>query len=215
MARHVPLNTRYKRPNPNRSFVRILHIFTEGEFTEKEYINALFNLLDNKFSCRGKFQIKIISSKGKSSPKNILDSIKKTKKSFQNKDSNEVWCLIDQDQWPEDDVLILQEGKNVKQSVSIYKVLQSIPKFELWILLHFDKANGVVTAKEVDQKLKSYLPQYNKHLSANLFTLENVTVAINNARLRTRNNHDAQTSVYELVEHMLELAQEGAAINTP
>ena len=90
MARHVPLNTRYKRPNPNRSFVRSLHIFTEGEFTEKEYINALFNLLDNKFSCRGKFQIKIISSKGKSSPKNILDSIKKTKKSFQNKDSNEV-----------------------------------------------------------------------------------------------------------------------------
>ena len=58
MARHVPLNTRYKRPNPNRSFVRSLHIFTEGEFTEKEYINALFNLLDNKFSCRGKFQIK-------------------------------------------------------------------------------------------------------------------------------------------------------------
>ena len=42
MARHVPLNTRYKRPNPNRSFVRSLHIFTEGEFTEKEYINSKF-----------------------------------------------------------------------------------------------------------------------------------------------------------------------------
>ena len=52
---------------------------------------------------------------------------------FGDKTSNEIWVLIDQDDWPASDVESLKEGKSIRQAVSIYKVLQSIPKFELWV----------------------------------------------------------------------------------
>ena len=83
---------------------------------------------------------------------------------FGDKTSNEIWVLIDQDDWPASDVESLKEGKSIRQAVSIYKVLQSIPKFELWVLLHFDKANGISTSKEIDERLKTIIQNYNKHL---------------------------------------------------
>lgn len=69
-----------------------------------------------------------------------------------------------------------------------------------------EKANGISTSKEIDEKLKTIIQNYNKHLPDNLFTRSNVQEAISNARLRVRNGHAAQTQVYELIEHLLELA---------
>lgn len=205
MARKVSLNTRFNRGVPERAYIKHLHVYTEGEITEKEYLQAFCRVI---IPCHSKFRLSIQSSKGKSSPRNILNVIRRDTKTFGDKTSNEIWVLIDQDDWPASDVESLKEGKSIRQAVSIYKVLQSIPKFELWVLLHFDEASGVSTSKEIDERLKSNIQNYNKHLPDNLFTKSNVQTAIKRAKLRVRDRHPAQTQVYELIEHLLELAQQ-------
>ena len=205
MARKVPLNTRFNRGVPERAYIKHLHVYTEGEITEKEYLDAFCRAI---IPCHPEFRLSIKPSKGKSSPRNILTTIRRDTKMFGDKTSNEIWVLIDQDDWPASDVESLKEGKSIRQAVSIYKVLQSIPKFELWVLLHFDKANGISTSKEIDERLKTIIQNYNKHLPDNLFTLSNVQEAIKNAKQRVRNGHTAQTQVYERIEHLLELSQQ-------
>ena len=203
MARTVSLNKRFNRGVPARAYIKHLHVYTEGEITEKEYLNAFCREI---IPVHPEFRLSIKPSKGKSSPRKILDAMRRDAKLFGDKRSNEIWVLIDQDDWPASHVEELKEGKGIRQAVSIYKVLQSIPKFELWVLLHFEKANGISTSKEIDEKLKTIIQNYNKHLPDNLFTWSNVQEAVSNAKLRVRNGHAAQTQVYELIEHLLELA---------
>ena len=40
MARTVSLNKRFNRGVPARAYIKHLHVYTEGEITEKEYLNA-------------------------------------------------------------------------------------------------------------------------------------------------------------------------------
>jgi hypothetical protein len=54
----------------------------------------------------------------------------------------------------------------------------SNPKFELWLLLHFEPIAGCITAHSVDGRLAMYLPAYDKHIPAGFPTREQVDKAI-------------------------------------
>ncbi|MFR1631191.1 MAG: RloB domain-containing protein, partial [Sutterella wadsworthensis] len=121
MARTVSLNKRFNRGVPARAYIKHLHVYTEGEITEKEYLNAFCREI---IPVHPEFRLSIKPSKGKSSPRKILDAMRRDAKLFGDKRSNEIWVLIDQDDWPASHVEELKEGKGIRQAVSIYKVLQ-------------------------------------------------------------------------------------------
>ena len=114
MSRKVPLNTRFNRGVPERAYIKHLHVYTEGEITEKEYLDAFCRAI---IPCHPEFRLSIKPSKGKSSPRNILTTIRRDTKMFGDKTSNEIWVLIDQDDWPASHVESLKEGKGIRQAV--------------------------------------------------------------------------------------------------
>ena len=97
MARTVSLNKRFNRGVPARAYIKHLHVYTEGEITEKEYLNAFCREI---IPVHPEFRLSIKPSKGKSSPRKILDAMRRDAKLFGDKRSNEIWVLIDQDDWP-------------------------------------------------------------------------------------------------------------------
>lgn len=202
MARRL---SRLSRTPATRSFIRQIHIYTEGCVTEAEYLTILKNELDSKFSCRNKFKIKIKPSKGKSSPKNIHNTIKRELKDFEETNSHEIWVLIDKDNWPQGDIDNLKKDSSISRKVSKFHVLVSDPKFELWLILHFENGNGIATATEIDQRLKGYMRDYDKHCNPDLFNLTKIQQASTNAKNLSKGNGNVCTDVYILIDHLLSL----------
>lgn len=205
--------TSLRRPKAKRSLLHGLFIFTEGRFTETEYLRIIENLITSKNGGALSFHCEYINPKNKSSPKNIRNSILRTLKGFETlpENSREVWVLIDKDSWKQediDDLFQLNQLENHKRKVGSINVLMSDPKFEIWLLLHFEEANGVCTPRDIDIRLKKYLPGYNKHCSASAFSMESVEIAIQRAKKKERTeSSNVKAPVYKLIERMIELGK--------
>ena len=194
--------SRFVRKTRDRNFIRQLYIYTEGEITEKEYLITVYNLLDKEYDCSEKFRISVKTSRGKSSPANILKQIKQDEKDLDVGNSYEIWVLIDQDRWPTQQINALLKtvmGPN-------RHVLVSIPKFEIWLLLHFEKGTGIHSPTELDQAIDKYIRDYKKHIPDGVITLDKVHEAISNSKLKVSNNAPSNTTVHLLIERMLFLA---------
>ena len=95
-----------------------------------------------------------------------------------------------------------QESKN-------YDFTLSNPKFEYWLLLHFEKGIGVNSSQECSDRLARYLPKYDKDIDSKKINFENIITAIEHAKNRdnTLNNGwrciVGTTTVYRLVERIL------------
>lgn len=198
---------RFKRKLRSIPFIKQIHVYTEGEITEKEYLEKVYGILDSEFDCRQKFHLRIKTSKGQSSPKNLKKTIRRDVLDLTEKEYHEIWVLIDQDSWPIDDIEALNNDPQISRSASKFRVLISIPKFEIWLILHFDKGGGIVTSVDVDKKMKRIFPQYNKHCENLVLSLEQIKEAISNARQKIKQETGARTYVYELIEHLIELAK--------
>ena len=80
----------------------------------------------------------------------------------------------------------------------------SNPKFEYWLLLHFEEGNDIANAREVDGRLRRQLPHYDKHLSGRDFTEPRITEAVARAERRDRPPtatwpHSVGTTVYRII----------------
>ena len=65
-----------------------------------------------------------------------------------------------------------------------YHLAVSNPKFELFLVMHFERANGCTTAAKVDAALKRYMLGYDKRLTPTQFSLAEVKCAVENARAK-------------------------------
>ncbi|TLU58049.1 MAG: RloB domain-containing protein, partial [Chlorobium sp.] len=79
---------------------------------------------------------------------------------------------------------------------------------EYWLLLHFEEASGIATSRECSERLKRYLPEYDKGIESRKITAEMITAAIRRAEHRDINQHDTWpketgTTVYRLVKNIL------------
>lgn len=202
MARNIP---RLSRKKPARSFTKQIHIYTEGSVTEEEYINNLKKTILSGATSHHKFSIRVKNSSNKTSPKNIQKSIRNDVRNFEEKQYHEIWVLIDEDNWPQEDIENLKHDTFIKNKVQTFRVLISSPKFELWLLLHFENGIKISNSADVDRRLKPYIPDYNKHCSQNLFNLSNVRLAITNAKKLIQNKSNVYTEAYILFEYLLSL----------
>jgi hypothetical protein len=84
----------------------------------------------------------------------------------------------------------------------------SNPKFELFLVMHYERGNGCTTPQKVDAALKKNWPRYAKRISATHFTREQVETAVENARIKRAGCQDpvpapGMTDVYLLVGKLI------------
>lgn len=140
---------RHKRSYGNIPYRQLFLIFPEGKLTESLYFGM--------FSSR-KFTVKVFSNNRKSDPIHILQKAIDYVRKYGIKTDDQVWLVIDRDIWPEEQLTTVcttcrEQG---------FDLAVSNPCFEYWLLLHFDNGDGIVTGSNCLQKLKRYLPHFQK-----------------------------------------------------
>jgi hypothetical protein len=179
---------------------RLIVIATEGEKTEKQYFE---NLFDSPV-----IQVKILEtpSDGKSDPGYVLQRLVTFQQDCDINGNDELWLMSDVDRWgPEKLKTVCRLANEAGISVAI-----SNPCFELWLLLHFTEANlEDRNGKALKERLKEKLSGYNSaKLDLSLYTSENVALAVQRAKALDQNPvalwpEFPGTHVYKLAERLL------------
>lgn len=188
----------FRRAAGQRRYKRMFVIVAEGKVTEQEY----FQLLNDESI----IHVKCLKNRSNLTPDEALLRVRGHISKESLRKTDEVWGVVDRDSWEEEH---LNELHKWARSRSNYGFALSNPKFEYWLLLHFDDAKGVATGEQCDRKLAKHLPGYNKHVDGQKFTHERIEAAIDRAKKRdippcTDWPRNTGTTVYKLVEKILE-----------
>lgn len=87
--------------------------------------------------------------------------MKKALKGRTYRKGDQAWCVIDTDDWTNEEINAVLDWA---ASRSHYHVAISNPKFELFLVMHFEDAKGCTTAAVVDRRLKKYMSEYKKRI---------------------------------------------------
>ena len=112
------------RKKPARATFPTLLIVCEGRNTEPSYFNAL------------KFKTATIEAVGQGC--NTLSLVRRAQQLVTSKAFDEVWCVFDKDDFPDQDfnqAIVLASAKG-------FRVAYSNQAFEYWLLLHFNDHQG-------------------------------------------------------------------------
>ncbi|HON44452.1 MAG TPA: RloB family protein [Planctomycetota bacterium] len=197
------------RPSGKLRYRKIFILAVEGSKTEQEY----FEIFNDKKSL---IKIDCLKSNKESSPLQVLARMKKRLKKEDLKKSDEAWLVVDKDQWTDEQLSQLYQWS--KQSDN-YGFALSNPKFEFWLLLHFEDGKKVCDSKSCSQKLKLHLPNYNKSIDMNKISEIMIDKAIQRAKQRDTPPccdwpHTIGTTVYKLVENILKSCKNQENKNT-
>lgn len=153
----------FQRSSGTRHYRKLFLISSEGHVTEPSYF-ARFNSSDLRVEC--------LSENGKSAPLQVLHRLKKAMDKRRLQSGDQVWLVIDRDEWPEEDIRALADWvKEAGVSAVIKRGLAlSNPKFEVWLLQHFEDATPHCTAKASVERLVQLMPDYDKHVDHSRIT---------------------------------------------
>jgi len=134
--------------------------------------------------------------------KRMMDYLKKSGL----RSTDEAWLVVDRDTWTEGQLDELYHWSDQEEN---YGFALSNPKFEYWLLLHFDDGKGIAGAQDCSDRLKGYLPNYKKDIDPSKFTIDSIQSAI--LRAVKRDNPPCadwprlvgSTTVYRLVRKIL------------
>ncbi len=192
---------KYQRSLGKRRYKKLFLIATEGVKTEPQYFAILNDLCDLYPS----IYISYIKSNHGSSPLHVLKRMKgRLQKDLKN--SDEAWLVVDKDQWTCEQLAQLHTWS---QDADNYGFALSNPKFEYWLLLHFEDGTSIGSSSECSTRLKKHLPAYDKGLNIRKFTPDMIEAAISRAKVRDNPPCEdwprtlGSTTVYKLVENIL------------
>lgn len=117
----------------------------------------------------------------------------------------EAWLVVDKDQWTDEQ---LTELFNWSRKQDNYGFALSNPKFEYWLLLHFEDGNGITCSRDCSERLRRFYPEYNKGIDPRKITMGMVMDAIRRAKQRDNPRCldwpriIGGTTVYRLVENI-------------
>uniref|UniRef100_UPI003BA9B617 RloB domain-containing protein n=1 Tax=Collinsella aerofaciens TaxID=74426 RepID=UPI003BA9B617 len=114
-------------------------------------------------------------------PAAVLKRFEKALRENDFRAGDEAWLVVDVDDWDEDE---FEELLAWKVADDRHHLAVSNPKFELFLVMHFEKANGCTTPEKVDSALKKHLPRYAKRVSTMQFSAKQVHDAIANAKAK-------------------------------
>jgi len=196
-------------PKQRRQFIRsegmlpyrkLFVIAVEGEKTEKEYFD-IFKAMQSLM-----IHIECLNSKTDSSPIRVLKRMKEYLADKELRKTDEAWLVVDKDQWTDEQLRILFDWARTRDN---YGLAISNPKFEYWLLLHFEDGNDVRTSADCDSRLKRHIPNYDKKISPDKFTRERIEKAIEYAKRRDNPpcedwpHNPGSTTVYKLVDRII------------
>ena len=190
---------KFSRPLGERRYRKIFVLAVEGSKTEPQYF-AIFN--DQNSVIR----VNCLKSKHDSAPPQVLARMEKHLKKEGLKKSDEAWLVVDKDQWTDEQLSQLYQWS---QQADNYGFALSNPKFEFWLLLHFEDGGGVSSSQICSQKLERHLPGYDKGINVRRISDTMIADAIRRAKHRDNPPcgdwpRTTGTTVYKLVESILE-----------
>ena len=181
-----------------RRYKRVFLISCEGSVTEPEYFDFF----------REHASIKCLRAKGMSAPQAVLDRMKKEFDRTPLRKGDEAWLVVDKDKWPDSQLSELhhwaeENGGGVKRGLAV-----SNPRFEIWLLLHFEEVAHPCPGHECMRRLGKHLTNYKKHLVCAAFPRESIDLAIARARKLDQPAapdwpRQTATTVYRLAEDLL------------
>lgn len=213
MARHTPISKlrgsgsfrRYAGQKPPRSITLII---CEGE-TEQEY----FEVARIRY---GLTTAEIIVAPNTVGPAPISVVECAEKKCGEQGGYDRVFCIFDSDRHESfdrarDKIRVLASRK--RKSLPMEEAI-SVPCFELWVLLHFERTDAPFhRCAEVIDRVRGYMPGYEKADAAIARRLmDNVEAAIENAewleQRAANNNYNPYTSVHRVLRHFSQVADQ-------
>ncbi len=193
-----PKRRRFERPIGERRYRKFFILAVEGTNTEPQYF-SFFN------SENSVINVKCLKGNKASSPPQVLKRMEEHLKRKGLKQTDEAWLVVDKDQWTDDQLKQLYRWSKKKSN---YGFALSNPKFEYWLLLHFEDCNGVSSSRTCSDKLEKYLPNYRKNIDVRKITESMIMDAIR--RSRNKDNPPCSdwprkygTTIYILVESIL------------
>ena len=189
---------RFTRRIGERSYRKLFLIAAEGAKTEPQYF-SMFN------SRQATVQVTCLKCGHDSAPPQVLKRMTTWLKKNGLKDSDEAWLVVDKDQWTDAQLMELHLWA---QSKGNYGFALSNPKFEYWLLLHFEEGKGVQSSRQCSERLRQHLPYYDKGIDLRKFTPDSISRAVHRAELRdtppcTDWPRTTGTTVYRLVEQLI------------
>ena len=187
------------RPRLRKNRKKVFFLITEGSKTEPQYFKFINSIAVS-------VSVKLVSpgSSGRS-PEKLQVRIDRYLKTYEPNKSDEAWIVVDRDDWLEEHLQELHKWsiRELNRGMAL-----SNPKFEYWLLLHFEDGFKIQTASQIDVKLKQYLPNYKKNLDTRNFSQHMVEQAI--VRARTKDQPPSKdwprsvgTTVYKLVDKII------------
>ncbi len=196
-SKNHKFSKRPERQTLRKTFV----IMTEGSKTEPEYFGLFAHpSLD--------VRVKRNKSDHSSAPQKVLQRMERYLEQNELGPNDEAWTVVDRNNWSEQQLEPLVAW--AKQRNNCHLALSN-PKFEYWLLLHFEDGKGVSSSGECDRRLKLRLPHYDKGINVRTFPPERIWEAVRRTRERDDSSSDdwprtpGNTTVYRLVERLLQI----------
>jgi hypothetical protein len=190
---------RFQRPLGEKRYRKMVVIATEGAKTEPQYF-GLFNSDDVTV------HVNCLKGRDDSSPPHVLKRMEKYLKQEGLKSSDEAWLVVDKDRWSDEQLGQLHAWAQRRKN---YGFVLSNPKFEYWLLLHFEDGKGIASSENCSDRLEKYIPNYNKGIDARKITQDQIEAAIGRAKRRDIPpcpdwpREIGCTTVYRLIESIL------------
>jgi len=196
----------FERPSGYRRYRRLFVIAVEGERTENDYFN-FFNDSETL--------VKVECSPGKrgTSPPQVLDrlNLRLAKYGYGLMEDDEAWVVVDRDYWTDDQLQVVHSWATSEPRRGL---ALSNPKFEYWLLLHFEDGCDIKSVRDCDDHLRRHLPTYDKRFDVRKITHESVRDAVKRAKQRDKPacvdwpRNLGCTTVYRLVDRILKARDE-------
>ncbi len=184
-------------------------IAVEGIKTEPSYF-ALFN-------DKSVIHVRCLKGDNRSAPAHVLQRMERYLQRNEIVKGDEAWLVVDKDQWT---VRQLAELHAWSRGASNRAFALSNPRFEYWLLLHFEDGAGISSSQECSRRLRRHLPGYDKGSDRRKFTADRIANAVERAAARDSPpckdwpRQPWRTTVYRLVRNILDAqaaSQPGAA----
>ena len=190
---------KFQRSLGELPYKKLFVLAVEGVKTEPQY----FGIFNNQQSV---IRVSCLKSSHESSPLQVLKRMEDHLRQVDLRSTDEAWLVVDKDQWTDEQLVQLHEWAQTGDNLGF---ALSNPKFEYWLLLHFEDGNDIASSRDCTDRLKRYLTDYDKGIDGRKFTNERIEAAIRRAKLRDNPTcvdwpHSlGGTTIYRLVEKLV------------
>ena len=190
---------KFQRSLGELPYKKLFVLAVEGVKTEPQY----FGIFNNQQSV---IRVSCLKSSHGSSPLQVLKRMEDHLRQVDLRSTDEAWLVVDKDQWTDEQLVQLHEWAQTGDNLGF---ALSNPKFEYWLLLHFEDGNDIASSRDCTDRLKRHITDYDKGIDARKFTIERIKQAISRAKLRDNPTcvdwpHSlGGTTIYRLVEKLV------------